>query len=425
MALKLGRLGLATSEGGDNYTIDDPLTIAAQGDTLTLTGLHVGTSAADVLWLRDQLLLMADSDRDELVIPCRFGRSELDGWYEVLGTSVNDPAGAIGGATSWFDWAASLRRVREWRYPRHDQHIVGSVMANGHGRTSGTIFTCAPGQAEEWATGYNSSLAIRYVSDGNTAVNLAYFSGASSPTNVVSSYAVPVAGHYHGCCRVFTQIAGANRSIVGRWSTSTPTTVVISNGAVRCQWVNVGTQLQVEWWDTTSAAWESATPIYFTGRGAHGDLYCRSASVRRNSPEQVTVRFTCTTSGGLSWGRVFVDVTLRRGSRFVTIHITSTAQAQWQASFASATACTAAAGGIYRTIGDGWNHRPMLLGADAGTVGFRDVAGGAIWQSTTTNSCLFGLGLNWNTSASFPDDVVTQLNEWFYQVTETQRTVTV
>jgi hypothetical protein len=120
--------------------------------------------------------------------------------------------------------------------------------------------------------------------------------------------------------------------------------------------------------------------------------------VFRNSVEEVIIHLGCTVNFGINWGRVGVDLALRRGDRIVRGFLSSDSQSNWQVARNTTEAATAITygavtlGNIRATANDGDGNRYVLI-TDQTATPVSDLGNGSLTQNAATNNTFdFGIG---------------------------------
>lgn len=429
MSLQIGRIGLAAANGGDGYTLDDPSTITQNGRALKLEGVQSGTTDA-LLWLRDQFLGLVE-DGAEPVIPVIFSStlsSQLDGYYRVVGAQADHPRGGLGasGSTNWMFWSVDLERIRDWRNPKVEISTFAGIVTNSHSVTDGSIWVGNPGGTESYFHGYSLGLALTTNSNGDGFTQSLWSTtepaGTLATTTPFTQHLyVPAASWYKGGCRIEYNVAsgGTYYEVTGRRpfpSADIVGRIRMSNGLVRVLPNTVGGVLTY-WWD--GSAWDGSYR-WDQVRGASTVITWNSATVLRNTPEECAIRLASDVSGA-SLGPVYLDLSIRRGSRNVIGYLVGGGyQSSFQFSVTpNATyAGTSITGGVRKTSNDGNGNRTFLVSNNGTTI---STANGSVAQASTGSPMLFAIGCEVGGSgASGLDVVAVQAAQFWCGMSESQ-----
>jgi len=428
VSITIGRVG------SDGIDLQDP-DISYSGNQVTLSGQYTpdagsATGVADTLWLREQLLGLAANEA-EPVVPVvwsarpEFG-DELDGFYRVVDAQASFPVGSVNADAPFLQWSVTLERSLDYRQPRAEIYGIWSTVPNDFSISLANVITAVPSAVFDWDPGIPPAIGQRTTPDGN--VRYAVLTNVASGT-YVGKFALWPPDWYDGACRAQYAVAsGRWRNVIGRRSFTSleigDQSVRVDNGLARVTPWNGS--LWVEWYDPPG--WTTALGFTLWEHSASHQVMPTTAAVLRSSPEEITLRVGASQSGLPEWGPVTVDVTLRRGSRWVYGKLTSTRQGQWELRFPGTVASSTVTdgfghtGAIRRTSNNADGNREMLASNRTFT---SDLVNGRIYQATTTNTeFLFGIGLELNGSAATGDDTAnSQKAEWFSGQSETQRVV--
>jgi hypothetical protein len=421
VSLQIGRIGLATANGGDGYTLDDASTITQSGRSFHLDGIQSGTTAG-LLWLRDQFMGLLDPGSDP-VIPVRFSTiSQLDGYYRVDGAQVDHPRGGLGasGSGNWTTWSVDLTRITDWAKPRVDVYLASALLPNTLSVTSGDYLVGAPGTFD-----VHSLISIDHTRPNSDGMNqaVAYLAGATAAQTLTGRASIRPQYWYQGGCRVEYDVNndGNYYAVVGRQPIPTPNTgrLRISNGLVRLNWNDSSGPLNIYWYD--GSTWDG--PTGFTLQYSAVDLAAYSATVTRNTPQECSVRFETGGAGGSLAGGTWADVSVRRGSRNVYIYLSSSDSlvsltAAWNGKFTTSTACTTLTSGLRRTSNNAGGNRE-IIGADKGST--ITTGSGQVGVPALAGWAMYAIGCEVDgSSATGNKTAAHQLAELFYPVSVSQ-----
>jgi len=351
----------------DGVDLRETVTADQTGDVVTLTGQesHPPSTREFVTAAHANLVQLGGR-----TVPVVFtDKKVLTGFYvvEEAGSVLTDEQnGHVLTAT----WTVRLRRLGGIRDMETESLIPAIGRQNSHAVSP--VFWHAPaGGSSSYLTGSTvPNLSIsRESADGPVAVHLGI--PATPPRWTASAPAF---------------LNGAVRLLFDgfrRIGTKTPPLAVweMHNGLVRVV-SGVDGRLVVSAWNPATDSWGSAHAWGFT---VNGTLVPGSPelTVIRNEPEMCIVRLTYPSSAA---GRVQVDLTLRRGSRFVTGIIKRHSAATLAIVRATVAAGTNVTGGIRQTAADADGRRYVLGSSRAVT---RDGAAAAISQASVTSLPFF------------------------------------
>jgi hypothetical protein len=414
VTITVGRIGVATADGGDGTTLEDPFSYEMEGRSLAISGVARNmTTDVQAVFRRDQFLgLLGD---DEPVVPVTSSaHPSLDGFYRVLSARAD-----LRAATGKYrvDWALQLERATDWRQTRVEYPTAYGLRTNSHSITAYDVAVGVPGPTVDYTPPFTTdSNTTRAVAEGSSVVLVYDLAATSAGTTGTGRLIIAPADYYHGCARVEFNTEGSTwRHAVGRISFPASGKLRLTNGAVRCT-VTYGSSavsdLSVEWWD--GSAWDTATEFYLEGVSVHGELTYYSAAVLRNTAEAVTVRFTCIPAS-LGDGAVTVDFTVRRGMRWVYCYVQSLTASTWRLGLSSAAGGTSITGGVRRTLNNGGGNREVLTGPTATTID----TGNTRVTTASASSASFGIGCEVaGSSAAGQSTAANQIDEYYAALDE-------
>jgi len=346
--------------------VREDLTVAEQADadggrTLTLTGQESipRLTAAAVARQREDILTLPGS-----FVPVSFQvKNYLDGFYEVDSAS--------GTVEDWdddlvvFRWSASLLRAGTEADTDIESRLSGSLTrVNDFTITGERTHAPAITHGGYWSDATVTSAVQRVGEDGT----LKLYRGIGSTVN--PRWSTTAAGYATGRVR-FTDELGLERSGDGAWLQ--PTGWTLSNGLVRVQPLLSGGVLAIAAY--TGGAWHVKNWDVLGSSTTFG-VFDR-CQLLHNQYEAVTVRMMKM----LTTGRVYLDITLRRGHRFVEIYLQSEFSQTLKVVLASAEGGTAGSGMVVRTTLDADNNKYLIGSARSFTA---DAVNGGISKSSAT-----------------------------------------
>lgn len=313
MSWTFGRIGLATTAGGDGLTVPAHNPVQWDGDQVTIvTDLNAST-VTDQLVLRDQFLGY-DLNPDERVLPITStGDPTIDGFYEILEVNVDDREGSHFAGGNGSQVTVAARKVTAWQNPRFELRCDGTVRDNSHSVAIGdTIFVTGAPVGAYQAT---PETLTTTVTGADGAVPVWY---QTSPTSyqVNSSWLVAAADAYKGACRLEVSYDSGStwRTVVGRNPPNLPTMWRVSNSLVRVTATTTAskTELSVEHHDGTQ--WETAKVWQVTDDTSYTPVAYAPTSLAcfNNAADEVRVEVGLGTTD-----RRTLSVRVRRGSRMV------------------------------------------------------------------------------------------------------------
>lgn len=304
-----------------------------------------------------------------MLVPVSFtNMAENNGYYVVIDggaditewTRTSDPAGREGGYTAW---TLRLDKVGSDSQVDLESRLSAPGRANDYSQ-SGKRWHCPAGNAYGYTTGPNapSGTVTRDSDDGDLSVYL------DVPSTTSPRWSALLADYPKGRTRITVdslERSGINASISGSaWQ--------ISNGLVRVGpdtggTLNLSAHASAGW--TTGKVWNvsrggSASPVI-------GPF--EAVSILRNDYEAATVRLVDTRAPG----RNLLDLTLRRGSRFVEGYLQTDVSSTLGVSLAVGESGTApaSAGYVVASANDAEHHKAICgsarsFTANAGATGF-------------------------------------------------------
>lgn len=280
------------------------------------------------------------------MVPVIFGdKAQLSGFYLVTGARselVDFANGSIVTAT----WQATLERLGTERDIEFESRVPTFNRATEvAGAPAASYWHAPPGGYDDYLTGATvpSSTVVRTGADGPITV----FRGI--PVDVAPRWAVGVADYLRGAARIrFDGRLHLGESSVPHdgWS--------VSNGLVDIRSAATGAAIEVSVVAANGAL--RSTKGWMPSADGFVGWGRPEFTIIRNDPEEVVVRL----SYGVTLGRVQMDLSLRRGSRFVTGVIKRHATASLGFARTAAEAGTAVTGGIRATAADTDGNRYVV-----------------------------------------------------------------
>lgn len=355
----------------ERLTVREDFAVSAtNGDTLTVKGQESSPplSALELERRREDVLGLADR-----FVPVTFSsKARLDGFYRVRSVKA-DYTNYQGNAILTLDWTADLDRVGTEFEVDHESRLSGPQTRNTSHAVTGEKWLAPPlGHYGFWSGSSLPSVVTRTGLDGALAVYRAV--PATHPR-----WGTTPAGMLAGRVR-FTDQNTLERS--GANFTPAATGWELSNGLIKITPTNFGagnSDFLVS--SYTGGAWRAKT---WTVRldGAHLGAP-RSVTILRNTLEQMVVRVMW---AGTAPGRTTLDITLRRGSRFLELYLRTAVSSTLAFRLAVAEAGTAGTGYVRATADDANSNRYVVGSAQAFT---NDLVNGGLSKAATTTMDVF------------------------------------
>jgi hypothetical protein len=363
--VQLGRLALKELPQNQAGEQSSALAMSSSGRLLHIVGQEAYplSTVAQMSALHDDLQgLVAGS----YLIPVSFGdKADRNGYYTVYA--------AQSGLQNWTgeaitdDWAVDLQRVGSQLEVDLESRVTGPQTVSNSFALTGVLWNSPPaGHFGFWSGATAPSAVSRASADG---VNQLVWTGL--PLQSTYRWGCAVASYGNGRAR-FLDDNGIERSGID-FSIGNTALWTLSNGLVRVQPGTSGNVLDVSCW--SAGAWQVKAWDLLAGATALSSW--SSVSVLRNDYEVVIVRLL---KDGAP-GRTLIDLTLRRGSRFVEIYINAQIAATLKVVRHSAEAGTSATGTVTATANDAAGNRYTVGSAHGFTA---DTANGGLSLAATT-----------------------------------------
>lgn len=422
-----GPIGVATTAGGDGVELPSHDPVQYAGDEIKIEADLTASTSADMKILRDQFRGLDDTG---ITIPVTSTQdATLDAYYRVVGVSVDDNPSTHfpGGLGSHL--TAELERLAH--APRHVQSVFGNVRTNSHSVTIGTTIPWwAPG-----ASAYNIDRRLVYVTGSSSATSA---DGAvtrlykTSPTTYESwgSWSVEPADYYKGSSRILVSYDSGSswRTVTGFQVRNVPTYWRMSNGLVEVTATTTAsvTELSVRWYD--GSQWETAKVFRLTQDSSWTDLAAAPVvlTVMHNDPHMCSVRLDLSASGTLD--RRYLDVTLRRGARYLECYLSEDGTANGSGTdYGVKLTTTEAATSIITnaawraTSNDAGGNKVVVASTQ---VGASDLTNGRLRVNAPPFNFMLGCVIGGGTGGGF-DDTAGMVNQWLAGMEQTTSTVMV
>ncbi len=300
--LDIGRVSLTNLQGLNGSA-------GSRNRQVQFQGRIFGAVLADVMILRDEIQHQAAID---LVIPLTYDiDSQFDGFYWPNNASFDvghlfDPY--------MFDFVIAMDRLGNEGSVIFRSKLVGTVAQNDHGVTEAESapFHAPPRGHYGYNPGATIPSSMTRTGSGGAITIFRDVSFAADPW-----WSIAPAGFYDGGAKILV----ATYERAGIFAPNTPNDWELSNELVKITPNGTGGRLDVSHHDGTS--FETAKVWRIQSGGADVGQW-DSIRILRNTPEEGSIRLTRDISLG---GELTLDLTLRRGSRFVSGYLTRHASA--------------------------------------------------------------------------------------------------
>lgn len=409
--ITIGRVGLDIDTGElDKWE--------QSGSMVSCAGTFLVSSVAAAQAMRAQLLGLLGPD--EPIVPVVWSDdTTLNGYYKVLDVQVSTDQFTL--TNGLLSWQAKL----QWfsAYPMVEMALRGGARTGKPGAVTATGFHATP---VAWqGVDYNTSTAQVPVARTTYAQgNVEVVSSTSSATlNLVTAGVDP--GDYYDAA-AFIKINGY--TAVGRDLPNATTSWEIGNGLIRLK-NSSGAGNDFVLYEAKNDGTSEYGPhgFYWT---IDGTVYTRTGTLRsvkilRNSPEECVIRlaYNYTTTPTAYLGSLTVDVSVRRGSRMVTISMRSSLSLYLGFIHETTEAYTGHRSNYtYRTTGTFADGRLIIGTGQSSTF---DAVQGGCYLTTAGQTFLGWIGMeSLGAGATTPPDGKQDLeNQYWYGLSETQRVV--
>lgn len=383
----IGRLTLR-----ENFTVSDKVNANTGVRSLSITGEESSPplTLTELLQRREDLSGLMDR-----LVPVRFTwKSDFNGWYIVTDLQAD--------ATNWnnevtkFGWTLTLDRVGAENAIDLESRAASVVRQNNFALT-GERWHAPAGGATGYFTGtaQPSGTVSRASADGGS---MTVYRGV--PASVSPRWFTTLANYGLGRARVL--VGGTERLAEDVVISASAANWEVQNGLVKVV-PGASATLQVSAWD--GSAWDRIDwNASSTSASAGAITTWDAASILKNEYELVTLRLMKDRAPG----RVTLDLTLRRGARFVETYLqadTSTTLAWFRAGAEAGTAS-----GAYQsaTANDAGGNRYFIVSAKTATA---FVNGGLSVSAARVMDA--GIGAVVNGASATAGDVATVLRDQY------------
>jgi hypothetical protein len=343
-------------------------------------------SIAMVQFLHGQIQSMQTG----IIMPVTFrDKTVRDGFYQVgsvdmtasEGTSTASTTSELKnyqGEVATADWTINLIRGGSHTEVDLQSRLTGAVRQNDFSQ-AGERWHAPAINHYSYSTGLTdvSSWVDRKTSDSATSIRVY----RSIPAGAQPKWGCTPANYYLGRARILdtlevsteNEIEGTNHRLsTDGWS--------LTNGLVNVTSTASAGVIDVQSYDPDTSTFISNTWKIQRGSGTNIQSW-QSVSILRNTFEQCIIRLTANIASAP--GRVTLDLSLRRGSRFVEGYLQSTSSATLKVvNSGTAAASTNGTGYVVRTANDTNGNRAIIGSAHTFTA---DTASGGISKASTTS----------------------------------------
>lgn len=397
--VKWGTLQVGRTLMSETYTVSHQVNATTGEQSVSLSGTEVSPrlfTDAQCTALVEDIIGMKDQ-----TVPVTFSsKTNHSGYYKVK------DAGAIHTKLqegTLVEWNLSLTRLGTENSVDQESRVAPVLRVNDFSLT-GQRWLAPPVNHYAFYSGSTtpSGSVDRVSTEGTVKVWLGV------PSGINPQWGCAPADYVKGRARV--SIAGVERSGTRfRIDPSATTAWEIQNGIFKAEYVAAATMRLSTWNGTT---WEAKD--WYISVGGTNILAWESITVLRNDMEMVVVRFI----DSLSPGRTLVDVTLRRGARFIECYVQTTTSATIATHVVTnetSTDNTASGGYVVATADDALGNR-LVCGSARTCTG--STTGGVSKAATRTFG--FFLGIVHNGAAAVAGDLATDIrNQYIGAMSET------
>jgi hypothetical protein len=402
-ALTIGRVGLDL----DLEATDLRLT-SRQDSLLQIRGEVAPANSGEATSIRDELSKMAD---EGLILPVTLSSDPtIDGFYELSDVTLDVGIASLSG---YYPFRASLRRLGSEGKIAIESRLTVGLRSNDHSINFGTsepFWSAADIGDNTVELGAASGLTTLNRSASGSLTIVIY---RDVPNTLLSIIHGQDAGNYYSGAAV-VEVGATLRVVSGRDSENQPMNWRLSNGLIRVSPDGTNGRLSVEHFDGT--VWETAK-VYTLEEGGAEIGQWDYLAILRNDPAAVTIRLVERQAGAAP---VYLDLTLRRGSRFIEGYLArqkDTATTSWNVEHTTAEAGTSLTGALRATANDADGNRYVIGSSKTMT---KDTTQGGIAPTTNATNFPFFIGSAVAGSGAVAGDTPADLvNQYHGYLTET------
>lgn len=363
--VQVGRLALREALS----PFDDKVNASSLLRTATITGQESvpGMTSIQLARVQDDLPALLGA-----FVPVTWvDKADRNGYYEVTETSAQ--LMSWNGEVVTCDWALTLQRIGTDTEVDIESRLTGASARNNSFAATGERWHAPPiGHYAYWTGSTQPSTVTRTGADGAMTV----YRGV--PTTVNPRWGCPVGSYLTGRVR-FLDANSLERSSSN--FTTAASGWELNNALVRVKPLSASGVLEVSAY--TGGAWQTKAWDIQSGGVSIGPF--DTVTVLHNQPEMVVIRLLRSQSPG----RITVDVTLRRGSRFAELYVQAAFSSTLKIVRVTAEAGTSTSGYVRATTNDAAGNRYIVGSALTSTADTTN--GGLSLASTTTLDAFVGV----------------------------------
>lgn len=329
------------------------------------------------------------------MVPVTFtDKTQRDGYYEVVNTA-SDLTNYQNGDVVTADWTVELKRIGSDSEVDLQSRLTGAVRANDFSLSGVKWHAPAIGHYAYHTGSTIPTSVTRSTSDGDITVYL------SIPDSTSPRWGCTATDYRGGRSRIFdTREVTTENEVQGIDRRISPTGWTLSNGIIRVSPDSTAGHMNITYWDGTSYV----DSHWHLQRDFVTLTEWEAATILRNDYEQCVLRLVTKQASGA--GRTTVDLSLKRGSRFIEGYMQNSTSASLRIGPDNSTPSTSGSGYQVATSG---THR-MACGS-ARTFVVNNTTGG-IYRAATT-SFDFWIGPVMNAASPATGDSVTDLRNQY------------
>lgn len=366
----------------------------------------------DAIALRNQLWEIEENA--DLILPITWVEDPtIDGYYFIDNARLDLTEASMSG---YYPFKVSATRLGSSGKVAIESKLTVGLRANAHSITTaaepifglpqGAVSTDHYADPMGWAVGATVS---RIGENGTVKV----MRGVPL-TQKSFIYGLPASAYYDGAAAIEFSNGTTWVTVPGLDCPNEPANLRLTNDLLRFTLNATNGRIEIAHYD--GAAWD-AERVYIFSAGAIVSAW-KFVSVIRNDPGAVTIRLVQQATFGFT-DPVYLDVTVRRGSRLVefrgSVHSDGTAVA-WKIRNVGTVASTSITGGVRDTSNDAAGNRSVLMSSTSVT---DDLVNGAITSASLTS---WDFAIGWEiggTGAQAGDTAADLVDQYHGYLTET------
>jgi len=367
--VQVGRLALTEAL----TPFDDKVNATSNVRTVAITGQESlpPLTAVQIARIQDDLPALLGA-----FVPVTFtDKDDRNGYYQVRDTGAK--LFSWTGEVVTCDWNLTLTRIGTDTEVDLESRLSGAATRNNSFAATGERWHAPPiGHYGYWTGSTQPSTVTRTGTDGAMTV----YRGLPTATNptINPRWGCPVSSYLNGRVRI---LDSSSLERVGCNFTTPASGWEMNNGLVRVKPLTSSGVLEISAY--TGGGWQTKSWDILSGGSTIGAI--TSMSVLHNEPEMAVIRLLRTQSPG----RITVDVTLRRGSRFAELYVQASFSSTLKVVRATTEAGTAGTGYVRATANDAAGNRYIIGSALTHTADTTN--GGLSLAATTTLDAFIGV----------------------------------